>query len=103
MKRIPNILRRSCLALLPAMLVGLAACDDDTTAPEAPVEDIAAIAAESGDVSTLNAALGAAGLTAALQADGPFTVFAPRNAAFDALGGDVVAALLGGGQRRPAD
>ncbi|MGY8778607.1 MAG: fasciclin domain-containing protein, partial [Longimicrobiales bacterium] len=97
MKRSFKILRRSCLALLPGLLVGLAACDEDTSGPLPEYnsgQDIAAIAAAASDLTTLNAALAAAGLTAALQGDGPFTVFAPRDAAFDDLGGDVIAALL---------
>lgn len=62
--------------------------------PMEEIDDIAAIAAASAELTTLTAALGQAGLVSALQAEGPFTVFAPRNAAFDALGADVVAALL---------
>ena len=98
MKRSFKILRRSRLALLPGLLVALTACDDDATGPGNPAvgpgQDIAAISAAASDLSTLDAALAAAGLTAALQGDGPFTVFAPRDAAFDDLGGDVIAALL---------
>lgn len=75
------------------LAVTFVACDDETMMPEEP-DNIAEIAGATGDVSTLNTALGAAGLGATLQGDGPFTVFAPRNAAFDALGADVVAALL---------
>jgi uncharacterized surface protein with fasciclin (FAS1) repeats len=78
-------------------MLSVAACGEDSIAPEDLLEDIAAIAASTGEVSTLNAALGAAGLTSDLEGDGPFTVFAPRNAAFDALGADVVAALLEAG------
>ena len=98
MKRSFKIRRRSRLALLPGLLVALTACDDDATGPGNPAvgpgQDIAAISAAASDLSTLDAALAAAGLTAALQGDGPFTVFAPRDAAFDDLGGDVIAALL---------
>src|SRR5690606_31821271 len=52
------------------------------------------IAAANAGTSTLVAALEAAGLDAALRGEGPFTVFAPVNPAFSALGSDVVAALL---------
>lgn len=89
--------RRGARAALSLLFVAsIAACDDEMMLPE-QLDDIAAIAAASGDVSTLNTALGAAGLATALQGDGPFTVFAPNNAAFDALGADVVAALLESG------
>lgn len=46
------------------------------------------------DLSTLTAAVKAAGLVETLQGDGPFTVFAPTNAAFDALPDGTVATLL---------
>ncbi len=45
-------------------------------------KDIVGIAAGSADFSTLVAAVKAAGLVETLQGDGPFTVFAPTNAAF---------------------
>jgi len=54
---------------------------DDTTADlPATVVDIAT---SSDDFSTLVAALSEAGLVETLQGDGPFTVFAPTNAAFE--------------------
>ena len=51
-------------------------------------------AVNSADHTTLVAAVKAAGLVDTLQGDGPFTVFAPTNAAFDALPEGTVAALL---------
>jgi uncharacterized surface protein with fasciclin (FAS1) repeats len=44
--------------------------------------DIVDTALSAGNFSTLAAALGAAGLIEALRSDGPFTVFAPTDAAF---------------------
>jgi uncharacterized surface protein with fasciclin (FAS1) repeats len=78
--------------------VAVAACDDDNS-PTGPqiTQDIVEIAAGTPQVSTLVAALTSAGLVDDLQADGPFTVFAPVNTAFDALGADVVASLLEAG------
>lgn len=55
---------------------------------------IVAIAADNPDFSTLVAALQAADLVDALQGDGPFTVFAPTNAAFAKLPSGTVEALL---------
>ena len=52
-------------------------------------QDIVAIAAGSEDFTILTAALETAGLTEALQGEGPFTVFAPTNAAFEALLGEL--------------
>lgn len=50
-----------------------------------PEEDIVDIASGNDDFTTLVAALEKAGLVETLQGDGPFTVFAPTNAAFDKL------------------
>ena len=47
-----------------------------------------------GAFTTLEAALNAADLTAALSGDGPFTVFAPTDAAFSALPEGTIASLL---------
>jgi transforming growth factor-beta-induced protein len=55
---------------------------------------IAQVVAESADHTTLEAALGAADLTAVLSGEGPFTVFAPTDAAFAVLGEQAVADLL---------
>jgi len=48
-------------------------------------QDIVEIAVGNSDFSILVAALQKADLVSALQADGPFTVFAPTNAAFEKL------------------
>ncbi|NDF32261.1 MAG: fasciclin domain-containing protein, partial [Acidimicrobiia bacterium] len=97
---------RKTLAIALAATALLVACgsdDDDTATTEAPAtseapsteapmgseapaaEDIVAIASANEDFSTLVAAVSAAGLVETLQGEGPFTVFAPTNAAFDAL------------------
>ena len=60
----------------------------------AHTEDIVAIAAGTEDLSTLVAAVKAAGLVETLQGDGPFTVFAPTNDAFNALPKGTLAQLL---------
>lgn len=51
-------------------------------------------AVNSADHTTLVAAVQAAGLVETLQGEGPFTVFAPVNAAFDALPAGTVEDLL---------
>lgn len=51
-------------------------------------------AVNSADHTTLVAAVQAAGLVDTLASDGPFTVFAPTNAAFDALPDGTVETLL---------
>ena len=55
--------------------------------PKVKAMDIVAIASESA--KTLAAALKAAGLVETLQGNGPFTVFAPTDAAFSAIQKDV--------------
>ncbi len=56
--------------------------------------DIVDIAAGNPDFSTLVTAVQAAGLVDTLKGDGPFTVFAPTNAAFAALPDGTVETLL---------
>ncbi len=67
----------------------VSACATSSSTP-----DIVDIAAGNDDFSTLVAAVGAAGLADTLKGDGPFTVFAPTNAAFDALPAGTVETLL---------
>lgn len=55
---------------------------------------IVEIATGDSNFSTLVAALQTADLVGALQGDGPFTVFAPTNDAFAALGQDTINGLL---------
>ena len=57
-------------------------------------KDIIDNAVTSPDHTTLVAAVQAAGLVDALKGDGPFTVLAPVNAAFDALPAGTVESLL---------
>lgn len=57
-------------------------------------KDIVDIAAGNDDFSTLVVALKTAGLVETLHADGPFTVFAPVNAAFNKLPDGTVESLL---------
>ena len=54
-------------------------------APTAAAKDIVAIASGDAQFKTLTKALTAAGLVPTLQGKGPFTVFAPTDAAFAAL------------------
>ncbi|PAP77588.1 fasciclin domain-containing protein [Rubrivirga marina] len=56
--------------------------------------DIVQVASSNSDFETLVAAVQAAGLVETLQGDGPFTVFAPTDAAFARLGSDTIETLL---------
>jgi uncharacterized surface protein with fasciclin (FAS1) repeats len=83
--------RRTLLRLAGAVSAAafLAACMPAETEP-----DIVDIASSNEDFSTLVAAVSAAGLVDTLKGDGPFTVFAPTNAAFAALPAGTVEDLL---------
>nr|WP_228547361.1 fasciclin domain-containing protein [Nonlabens antarcticus] len=59
-----------------------------------PSKNIVENAVNSKDHTTLVAAVTAAGLVETLQGEGPFTVFAPTNAAFDKLPKGTVATLV---------
>ena len=63
-------------------------------APMYPSKDIVDNAVNSKDHTTLVAAVKAAGLVDTLKGPGPFTVFAPTNAAFEALPAGTVDTLL---------
>jgi uncharacterized surface protein with fasciclin (FAS1) repeats len=56
--------------------------------------NIVGVAAGNADFSTLVTAVKAAGLIETLSSEGPFTVFAPNNAAFDKLPAGTVDGLL---------
>ncbi len=97
--------KRFALAAVVAASMFVAACGDNYSAPVttaeimatlAPTEadDIVAVASGNPDFSTLVAAVQAAGLVETLQGPGPFTVFAPTNAAFAALPAGLVDKLL---------
>ncbi|MEM9710166.1 MAG: fasciclin domain-containing protein [Pseudomonadota bacterium] len=83
--------RRTTLKALGALSIAaiVAAC-----APMDDGDDIVDIAASNDDFSTLVAAVTAADLVETLKGDGPFTVFAPTNAAFAALPAGTVESLL---------
>jgi uncharacterized surface protein with fasciclin (FAS1) repeats len=66
---------------------------EDVVVEEAP-NTVVDIAVGSPDHTTLVAAVAAAGLVGTLSGDGPFTVFAPTNAAFGALPEGTVESLL---------
>jgi uncharacterized surface protein with fasciclin (FAS1) repeats len=104
---------RACAALLALVLVTAACGDDDDAAdgatqsttslandmPAAPGDDVATAdivdtAVAAGDFSTLVTAVQAAGLEETLRGPGPFTVFAPTDAAFEALPEGTLDSLL---------
>lgn len=88
------------VALIAALLLVGAACAEDERQvivtgnnPETAPRDILATAEVEG-LETLAAAIEAADLTETLQGDGPFTVFAPTEAAFGDLPDGLVSLLV---------
>ncbi|MEX0973715.1 MAG: fasciclin domain-containing protein [Solirubrobacterales bacterium] len=90
------------IACLVVLALGLAACGDDaddaatngattseqtTGAATPPRENAVQVAQGNTNLSTLVEALTVAELAKTLEGPGPYTVFAPTNAAFEALGG----------------
>ena len=75
-----------------AMLMPTAS-DDNAQNTEAD-KNIVELAQSQEDLSTLVEALKAADLVSTLEGDGPFTVFAPNNAAFEALPAGTLEELL---------
>ena len=61
---------------------------------EEPATDLLGVAKAAGKFETLLAAVDAAGLTDALEGDGPFTILAPSDKAFEALPKGTVEKLL---------
>ncbi len=82
--------RLAFVVVLTAFALIAAACgtsDEEPTTTAAPVVEpettsVLDLAVEAGQFSTLIAAIDAAGLESTLQGAGPFTVFAPTDAAF---------------------
>ena len=69
-------------------------------ASPAAAADIVETASSNGSFTTLVAAVKAAGLVDTLKGTGPFTVFAPTNAAFEKLPAGIVENLLSRRTRR---
>ncbi len=82
------MIRRTFLALTAATAFAMPAF------AESHSKDIVDTAVAAGTFTTLAAALEAAGLVETLKGEGPFTVFAPTDAAFAALPAGTVEDLL---------
>jgi uncharacterized surface protein with fasciclin (FAS1) repeats len=106
-----NFMQKNVFSMLAAVAISATAflaCNNGETktaetAPEVvkeevmapvPPKDIVDVAIGSPDHTTLVAAVTAAGLVETLKGAGPFTVFAPTNAAFSALPAGTVDGLL---------
>ena len=83
------MLRRTFIAI-----ASVAALSTSAFGGESASKDIVDTAVEAGSFNTLVAAVQAAGLVDTLKGEGPFTVFAPTDAAFAALPEGTVESLL---------
>ena len=81
-------------ALVAAVLAAPTMLSAQTSQKGNKMNDIVAVAAGAGQFNTLIAAVKAAGLVETLQGAGPFTVFAPTDAAFAKLPKGAIEALL---------
>ncbi len=97
----PHRTRRPLALLLPALVLGLSACGDspadEEAAPEVSTQTVAGLIADEDDLSAVESLLNSAGMAAAFDGAASYTVFAPTNAAFDALDEDFT-----GEEARPA-
>lgn len=85
----------SIFAIALIAIFTLTSCEDDENGIDPmATDDIVAIAIANSNLSTLVTAITTAELTSTLQAAGPYTVFAPTNAAFDKLEDGVLEVLL---------
>ncbi len=87
------IKRGLTMLTLGLLAVSLSACDSDSNADDGPELNIVETAIDGG-FNTLVAAVQAADLVDTLQGPGPFTVFAPTDAAFAKLPSGTVETLL---------
>ncbi len=89
-----NIRTVLAIALLVLAAATTAVAGDYGSMQTKAEKDIVDTAVAAGDFTTLAAALDAAGLVGTLKGEGPFTVFAPTDAAFAALPAGTVESLL---------
>lgn len=94
MKLVRNITMSFAFSLLATFAIAQDKTVEVGGAAMYPSKNIVENAVNSKDHTTLVAAVKAAGLVETLQGAGPFTVFAPTNAAFDMLPKGTVETLL---------
>ncbi len=83
----------SMLAIVLIAVFAFTSCDDDDDEMILP-NDVVVLAGSISDLSTLVTAITTADLTNTLKGTGPFTIFAPTDAAFDKLEEGVLETLL---------
>lgn len=89
-----NSLKIVTMALAAILLIAMAPFTNKNAEQDHNHHNIVELASDTENLSTLVAAVQAAGLVETLSGDGPFTVFAPTNEAFDALPDGTLETLL---------
>jgi uncharacterized surface protein with fasciclin (FAS1) repeats len=85
----------AAVSLSPSLIAGeCSASKTASAATRAAGKDLVAVASDADNFKTLVAAVKAAGLVETLQSKGPFTIFAPTDAAFAKLPVGTVESLL---------
>jgi transforming growth factor-beta-induced protein len=93
-KQFNRITKIMMATLMLTSVLFITSCKDDDDPVVQPTNNIMQIVDATSGVATLKDAIDAASLRATLSGTGPFTVFAPTNAAFEAVDPDVLAFLL---------
>ncbi len=94
MKNLKKLLKSTMMVAMAVAMLTFAGCKDDDDPQPGTGNDIMDVARATPVLSTLVTAIETAGLSSTLKGDGPFTVFAPTNAAFDNLPDGVLDDLL---------
>ena len=90
---------RSIAAIAALLAMPVLACAPNYSTKKPTMKTIVQVATEAGSFNTLVAAVKAAGLAETLGSEGPFTVFAPTDAAFALLPPGTVEGLLADKQK----
>ncbi len=93
MKTISALKKNAMVFALAVISIATSCSKDDDNVPATPQQNIVDIVVANNDFSLLEAAVKHADLVTTLSGDGPFTVFAPTNAAFIAAGLDTEAKI----------
>lgn len=89
-----NNFKIAIMVFAAAVLVAMAPIANQNNEQDHNHHNIVEVASDTDNLSTLVTAVKAAGLVETLSGDGPFTVFAPTNEAFEALPDGTLESLL---------
>lgn len=89
-----NTFKIAIMAFAAAVLIAMAPIANQNNEQDHDHHNIVEVASDTDNLSTLVTAIQAAGLVETLSGDGPFTVFAPTNEAFEALPDGTLESLL---------